>query len=245
MLPLTGFPRNWTWARSALRSCGICLHKIWDTPWKVSFCVGVGRDDAWKKGDETLVCVWGTYLERNVRRINDKESISGDEVGLFFFSLCYSEHEKHRLCKSADYMNLHFKVKWLYNEYCKELPTFQKHVPEYPAWVFSLQHPNHPSYIHYRETETHVSAAYSLLCSWFEPFVVMWLDENEEVSRDFLHGALERDKKDGVTAIICTRKIMPTWNINSLLTAREFTAGVRVRACCSRLYKCCKTTNYT
>ncbi|PIK33934.1 hypothetical protein BSL78_29246 [Apostichopus japonicus] len=66
------------------------------------------------------------------------------------------EHDQLRPCTSAEYMNLHFKIKWMYNKYIKEALPAAEDDSDYPVW--------------------------------FEPFVMQWLKENEELSMEFLHG---------------------------------------------------------
>ncbi|KAH9524495.1 Protein unc-13 B, partial [Bulinus truncatus] len=85
----------------------------------------------------------------------------------FSQDLCIAlqQHEEERTCKSSEYMNLHFKVKWLYTKYIADVPQYRGSVPEYPRW--------------------------------FEPFVMQWLNENDDVSMDYLHAAYDRDRKDG------------------------------------------------
>lgn len=80
--------------------------------------------------------VYSTVLNQFPNELNVSQ-VSPRKMWILFSEDLHNallEHAQHRQCKTADYMNLQFKVKWLYNEYVACLPSMAGVVPTYSKW---------------------------------------------------------------------------------------------------------------
>lgn len=81
--------------------------------------------------------------------------------------IALKEHEQipiqHRVVKSSQYLNLHFKIKLFYNQYVRDIQPNKDIQPEY--------------------------------FDWFESFVMQWLNDNDDISMEYLHNAFDKDKQ--------------------------------------------------
>ena len=54
--------------------------------------------------------------------------LSANEIWVMFsedLQCVLNEHEVNKTCTNSEYMNLQFKVKWLYNEYIAKFESFE------------------------------------------------------------------------------------------------------------------------
>ncbi|XP_076804286.1 protein unc-13 homolog B-like isoform X2 [Clavelina lepadiformis] len=79
---------------------------------------------------------YSNVLNQFPNELNVGQVSAGEMWKLFSDDLGNSllEHAQYKLCNTIQYLNLQFKVKWLYNEYIVALDAFQNVVPEYPSW---------------------------------------------------------------------------------------------------------------
>jgi len=80
--------------------------------------------------------VYSEVLNQFPNDLNVAELTAGEMWNLFTEDLKtgLSEHAEHKLCATTDYMNLQFKVKWLYTQYVAKLPELSTVIPEYSTW---------------------------------------------------------------------------------------------------------------
>jgi protein unc-13 len=89
----------------------------------------------------------------------------------------------------------------MWNEFSKDLQIALKDHEKIPIQHRTVKSPQYMN-LHFRVRlfyNQYVSAIQKDnvpdYCAWFEPFVMNWLEDNDEISMEYLHNAYEKDKQ--------------------------------------------------
>ena len=133
--------------------------------------------DFWQQLVDLIVSVidedgkhYAPVLNQFPQELNIRDLSAHVLWSLFAVEMRYSmeQHEQERPHPSSAYMNMHFRTKWLYNISSQDNPYFKTEAHSYPEYP-----------------------------SWFEPFVMQWLNDNDDISLKQVRSAFQRDKLDG------------------------------------------------